>query len=203
MEGLQAGKEESRRCVAQAMKAEGVSVEVIMQDHRFVGGCDRRILIPVSAMTPLLEQTHDFFLCGRHRARKLDRPRANQVSENTPKELVDAYLAARAAHDHDLARRFLADRGFAFRSPVVDFDSADDLHEWASLTGGIVRGMEVRKVFVDGEDVCHILTYHYQLSEKAAGDVVHWARVRDGRIRRIEVFFDSYRYRALFDPRLS
>ena len=125
------------------------------------------------------------------------------VSKETPRDLVEAYLIARTAHDHDAARRFLADRGFAFRSPVANFDSADELHEWASLTGGIIQGMDIRKVFVDGDDVCHILTYHYQLSEKAEGDLVHWATVRDGCIQRIEVFFDSFRYRALFDPRLS
>jgi hypothetical protein len=63
--------------------------------------------------------------------------------------------------------------------------------------------MEIRRVFVDGGDVCHILTYHYQLSEKDSVDLAHWAQVRDGHIQRIEVFFDSFRYRALFDPRLS
>jgi hypothetical protein len=63
--------------------------------------------------------------------------------------------------------------------------------------------MEIRRVFVDGGDVCHILTYHDQLSEKDSVDLAHWAQVRDGHIQRIEVFFDSFRYRALFDPRLS
>jgi hypothetical protein len=125
------------------------------------------------------------------------------VSDEPPRALVESYLAARAAHDHDAARRLLADEGFFFRSPVANFDSADALNEWASLSGGIVTGMDVRRVFVDGDEVCHILTYHYQLSDKDSIELVHWARVAEGRILRIEVFFDALRYRALFDPALG
>jgi hypothetical protein len=125
------------------------------------------------------------------------------VSQRTPRELVEDYLAARAAHDHDAARRLLADQGFSFRSPVANFDSADEFDNWVVLSGGIIQGINIRQVFTDGADVCHILTYHYQLSEKESADLVHWARVREGRIERIEAFFDSLRYRALFDPRLS
>jgi hypothetical protein len=125
------------------------------------------------------------------------------VSEDSPRGLGDAYRTARAAHDHDTARRLPADEGFSFRSPVANFDSADALDAWASLSGGIVTGMDVRRVFAEGDEVCHILTYHYQLSEKDSIEVVHWPRVAHGRTRRIEVFFDALRERALFDPALG
>jgi hypothetical protein len=102
------------------------------------------------------------------------------VSEDSLRGLVGTCLAPRAAHDHDAARRLLADAGFAFRSPVANFDSADALHAWTSLSGGFVTGMDFRRVFAEGDEACHILTDHDQLSEMDSVEVLHWARVRTG-----------------------
>jgi hypothetical protein len=43
----------------------------------------------------------------------------------------------------------------------------------------IIIDKQVRKVFVDGADVCHILTYRIQISEKQSVEVVHWSQVRE------------------------
>ena len=107
-------------------------------------------------------------------------------------------MAAVAAFDFERARALLADRGFQFRSPIARFDSADQMIQYRSHTDGIIQSVEVRKVFVDGPDVCHILRYRVQLSEKLSIDAVQWAHVEGDRIQRMETLFDASSYRELF-----
>jgi hypothetical protein len=115
-----------------------------------------------------------------------------------PLSVVEGFLAARDAFDYEQARTFLADTGFSFQSPIARFDSADALIQYSALASGIVQSVERRRVFVDGPDVCHFLTYRIQISEKQSVEVAQWARVKDGRIVRIEAIFDATAYRVLF-----
>lgn len=116
----------------------------------------------------------------------------------TARAVVDAYLDAIARWDYPAARRCLADKDFEYTGPINSFNSAEDLISYLELVTPIVQRIEVQKVFVDGDDVCHILLFTTQLSEKSSVDVVQWARVRSGRIVRLQVIFDSYEYRMLF-----
>lgn len=115
-----------------------------------------------------------------------------------PLAIVEAYLAAQARHDFVAMRGLLADQGFRFRSPIADFDRAEDFVEYAAMSSGIIIDKEVRKVFVAGADVCHILTYRIQISEKQSVEVAQWSQAQAGRIQRIETIFDASAYRALF-----
>lgn len=115
-----------------------------------------------------------------------------------PLSVVDAYFAAQLARDFAAMRALLADQGFSYASPIAVFDQADDFVRYSAFSSGIVIDSQVRKVFVDGGDICHFLTYRVQISEKVAIAVAHWARVREGRIVRIEVLFDASLYRDLF-----
>jgi hypothetical protein len=115
-----------------------------------------------------------------------------------PQSIVNAYLAAQLARDFVAMRGLLADRGFCYRSPIALFDRADDFIQYAALSSGIIIDREIRKVFVDGEDICHFLTYRIQISEKLAVEAAQWSRVHEGRIQRIEAVFDASAYRALF-----
>ena len=115
-----------------------------------------------------------------------------------PLSVVEAFFAAREAFDFERARTLLADLGFSFQSPIAAFDSPDHFIQYSAHASGIVQSVAIRRVFVDGPDVCHFLTYHIQISEKFTVDAVQWARVEDGRIRRIEVLFDASAYRELF-----
>jgi hypothetical protein len=115
-----------------------------------------------------------------------------------PVEIVDAYLDALASHDYDGARRYLADSGFSYESPVACFDSADAFMEYTALNMGILLRIERVKTFVDGPDVCHVLIMHIQISDKDRVKVVSWCSVADGRIRRMEVVFDTRIYQRLF-----
>jgi len=112
---------------------------------------------------------------------------------------VDEYLDAIESHDYERARSFLADEGFRYESPISSFTSADDFMQHMSLLAGIVQGIERTKVFVDGQDVCHLLVYIAQLSDKQSVKVAHWSRVVDGRIQRIETLFDTHWYRQMFE----
>lgn len=112
--------------------------------------------------------------------------------------MVDAFIAACARFDYERARALLADSGFEYVSPISRFDSADTFIEHVALTGGIVLSVSTRKVFVDGEDICHFLTYQIQLSDKLSVAAVQWARLREGRISRIETLFDASEYHNLF-----
>jgi len=113
--------------------------------------------------------------------------------------LVDAYLDAIAAFDYERARSFLADIGFSYVSPISAFSDADDFVGYLSLSSGIVQRMRRRKVFVDGSDVCHILDFIIQLSDKRTVPVAQWAHVTDGRIDSLELIFDGHEYHRLFE----
>jgi limonene-1,2-epoxide hydrolase len=117
-----------------------------------------------------------------------------------PKDVVDAYLDAINAHDYEAARRYLADTGFVYQSPIARFDSADAFMEHFAMTMGILQRIERVKTFVDGPDVCSILIVHIQLSSKEQIRFVNWARVENGRIQAIEAVFDARIYQTLFLP---
>lgn len=115
-----------------------------------------------------------------------------------PKEIVDAYLDAIASHDYEGARRYLADAGFTYESPIACFDSADAFMEYSALNMGILQGVERVKTFVDGPDVCSFLVMRIQISDKQRVKLVNWSHVERGRIRRMEVLFDARIYQILF-----
>jgi limonene-1,2-epoxide hydrolase len=117
-----------------------------------------------------------------------------------PREVVEAYLDALAAHDYEGARGCLSDGEFAYQSPISSFDSADELMLHTALSAGILQRIERVKVFTDGADVCHFLDMVVQISERQSVRVAHWARVCGGRIVRIEAVFDASIYRTLFEP---
>ncbi len=116
-----------------------------------------------------------------------------------PKALVEAYLQALEDRDYDAARGCLADRGFSYVSPIASYSRADDLLDHAMIGGSIVHQRQPIKCFVDGPDVCHILRYWIQLSDKQQVDIAHWARVEHGRIVGITAIFDARAYWSLFE----
>jgi hypothetical protein len=113
--------------------------------------------------------------------------------------VVQAYLEALISHDYETLGGLLAPEGFRFESPIAKISGKDDYLQYMVMLGGILRGMEQRRVFVDGEDVCHWLVFETQLSERVSTRTVQWARVVDGHIVSIELLFDPYRYRLLFE----
>ena len=112
--------------------------------------------------------------------------------------LVEDYLDALVAHDYDRIRLLLGE-GFRYESPIACFDGADDYVHYLMMTAGILRRIERLRAFADGGDVCHWLRVETQLSERVSTKMVQWTKVADGQITAIDVLFDPYRYRLLFD----
>lgn len=114
-----------------------------------------------------------------------------------PLDIVNAYLEAAIAFDYARARTYLADEGFQYVTPLNQFQSADQFIAYAELASPIVQRVESRKVFVNGDDVCHIFNVTSQISEKRSDVLVLWANVQDGKIKTLEMIFDAHEYKML------
>ena len=120
------------------------------------------------------------------------------MTTKTPQQIVDAYLDAIEARDFDLARTYLADKHFEYRSPILNCKSADEFIANISHVGTILERIERRHTFVDGYDVCNILRFVTSMSTLISTDAVQWSKVKDGKINCIESFFDARAYREMF-----
>ena len=117
----------------------------------------------------------------------------------TPAEVVDAYFAALAARDFDALRGCLTDGSFAHRSPIASIEDADTFAAYMSRVGPVLEGLERRRTFVDGDEVCAIVDYRVRISELMRAPVVSWFKVARGRIVAIETFFDATEYRRMIE----
>jgi ketosteroid isomerase-like protein len=120
------------------------------------------------------------------------------MHETDATEVVEGYLEAIRHRDFDKARRFLADKGFRSISPIARFDNADAFMANTERAGAILGRMETRMRFSEGDEVCHVLDVTVSLGEYKIVPVVTLARVRDGRITRIESIFDASDYHQMF-----
>jgi limonene-1,2-epoxide hydrolase len=120
-------------------------------------------------------------------------------SNATPAEVVDAYFAAFAARDFDGLRACLADGRFSHRSPIAAIDDADTFAAYISRIGPVLVGIDRRRTFVDGGEVCAIVDYRIRLSDLMEIPVVVWFKVAAGRIVAIETFFDATEYRRMVE----
>ncbi len=119
------------------------------------------------------------------------------MDARSPLEIVDAYIDSIAQHDNARARRYLSDSDFEYISPLNTFSSADKLMDYMELATPILQRVERRKVFIDGDELCHILLVTSQISEKRAATVVQWSKVTADKIARIELVFDAHEYKML------
>jgi limonene-1,2-epoxide hydrolase len=120
-------------------------------------------------------------------------------SNVTPAQVVDSYFAAFAARDFDALRACLTDGPFSHRSPIASIDRADTFAAYMSRIGPVLEGLERRRTFVDGDEVCAIVDYRIRISELMQVPVVTWFRIAGGRIVAIETFFDATEYRRMVE----
>jgi ketosteroid isomerase-like protein len=105
------------------------------------------------------------------------------------RDIVERYHRAFGAKDFDAAGSLLAE-DLEFRGPIDTFHSAGDYLAAIRQLSAIVEGVEVEKVFADGDDVA---MFYGLVTSTPAGTapVAEWYRVRDGKIAAIRVYFDA------------
>jgi ketosteroid isomerase-like protein len=103
--------------------------------------------------------------------------------------IVERYQQAFGGKDFETARSLLAD-DLEFRGPIDTFHSADDYLAAIRRLSAIVEGVEVERVFADGDDVA---IFYGLVTSTPAGTapVAEWYRVRDAKIAEIRVYFDA------------
>lgn len=111
------------------------------------------------------------------------------------REIVERYMRAYFSGNVEGARVFLA-RDLHWTGPGAHFESADAFIRGSAHAAEALRGYEIRKVFVDGDDVCvffNVLLEH--TVERMA--MVSWYRLHGGRIVSVDAIFDTGAFRPL------
>lgn len=106
------------------------------------------------------------------------------------KDIVLSYIKAMDTRDYPLARKYLGDNvrvkgpaGEAFRTP----------EEFLSMMQKQQGKYEMKKVFVDGNDVC--LLYDF-VTKTVTSFFASWYQVREGKIVSIQTVFDPRPFAA-------
>lgn len=120
------------------------------------------------------------------------------MTDLAPEQAVDGYLDAIATGDFALARSFLSDENFSYKSPIGVYDNADEFIQSVVGVAGILEGIERRRRFVDGNEVFDVLNFRTRMSEATDSAVVQWAIVENGKIASLEAFFDAHEYKMMF-----
>jgi ketosteroid isomerase-like protein len=103
-------------------------------------------------------------------------------------QVAEAFLDAWTSKDFDHARQLLHD-DLSFDGPIDRFTDADSYLRAVEGLSQIVTGIDKRKVFADGDDVCVIYDMHTGPVPDAR--IAEWYTVRDGRIAAISAVFDA------------
>jgi len=115
-------------------------------------------------------------------------------------DVVNSFFDAMEARDFERAETLLSADDFSYVGPIDNFDNAGAFIRDISRIGSILEGLNRRRMFVDGDEVCAIVTYETTLEVIESTRIAHWIRVEQGRITRIESFFDARAYAGMFDP---
>jgi ketosteroid isomerase-like protein len=131
--------------------------------------------------------------------RAVERRAESKANEISAAEVVNAFLDAIESRDFERAETLLSAERFSYQGPIERFDSAADFIGSISRIGSILEDLKRRRMFVDGEEVCAIVTYETTLEAIESTRTAHWIRIEHGRITRIESFFDARPYADMFD----
>ncbi len=119
--------------------------------------------------------------------------------QQSAKDIVLAYQRALGNQDYKTARSYLRD-DLAFRGPLASHDQPEGLLKDLEQLHHIVKGVEMKKVFTDGDDVC--LLYDLVTSNPPATSFTcEWYHVKDGKIATLRVVFDARPFAAMFENR--
>ena len=111
-------------------------------------------------------------------------------------EIVESYRAALGRGDFGAARQLMHD-DMTFQGPLDTFTTADQYLEASKRLATIIQRIDVKKMFVDGDDVCVL---YDMVTNTPAGTafIAEWYQVKGGRIAALRAVFDARPFAALF-----
>lgn len=115
-------------------------------------------------------------------------------------EIVQQFQQAIGRGDVAAARKYLDDN-LSFQGPFDNFDKPEPYLESLGKLHPIVEGVDVKRMFVDGADVCLLYDLRYALgADKSAGVsfIAEWFQVKGDKIASIRVAFDARPFEPLF-----
>ena len=113
-------------------------------------------------------------------------------------QVAEDFFDAWTSKDFTRARELLHD-DLSFRGPIDNFSDADSYLQSLQGLSQIITGIDKRRVFVDGDDVCVIYDMHTGPVPDAR--IAEWYTVRDGKIASASVVFDARPFAPLFKGR--
>jgi len=111
------------------------------------------------------------------------------------KDIVMEYQRALGSNDWTAARRFLKD-DMKFKGPIAAYDRPEPYLEDLKKLHPIIKGVDMKKIFVDGDDVC--LLYD-MITNTPAGTafISEWYHVEGKKIASVRVVFDARPFAAM------
>jgi ketosteroid isomerase-like protein len=118
------------------------------------------------------------------------------MTSTNASEIVESYRAALGKGDFASARKLMQD-DMNFQGPIDTFNKADDYLEATRKLASIIQRIDLKKVFVDGDDVCVL---YDMVTNTPAGTafIVEWYQVKGGKIASMRAVFDARPFAALF-----
>jgi limonene-1,2-epoxide hydrolase len=118
------------------------------------------------------------------------------MSMTSAKEIVESYKAAMGRGDFTAARGLLHD-DLAFQGPIDTFSRADDYIAASKRLANIIQRIDIKKIFVDGDDVCVL---YDMVTNTPAGTafIAEWYQVRGDKIAALRAVFDARPFAAMF-----
>lgn len=117
----------------------------------------------------------------------------------TVRQVVEDFLQAFAERDFERAADFVSEETFEFVGPVKSYTGRRFFMNDLDRLYPILARLDIRRVFVDGDEACVIYNLVTTVPGLEMTRVAEWLTVTDGRITRIEVFFDAHAYAQLFE----
>ena len=84
-----------------------------------------------------------------------------------------------------------------FQGPLDTFNTADQYLESLKRLASIIQRIDLKKVFVDGDDVCVL---YEMVTNTPAGTafIGEWYQVKDSKIAYVRAVFDARPFAAMF-----
>ena len=111
-------------------------------------------------------------------------------------EIIESYQTALGKGDFATARKLMQDN-MTFQGPLDTFNTADDYLESLKKLASIVQRIDLKKVFIDGDDVCVL---YDMVTNTPAGTafIAEWYHVTGGKIAALRAVFDGRPFAAMF-----